>query len=334
MTAVPLTDVEIVWYALGLSLVAYMISAGADFGGGVWDLFAVGPRRKAQRKALAEAIAPIWEANHIWLIVMVVLLFTVFPRAFATISIALHIPISLALIGIVLRGSAFAFRSYGFDTPTWQTAWSRTFAISSLLTPCFLGMSLAALATGDIRWADGHVTSGFLAGWTTLYALLAGLFTTALCALLAAVYMTDLTEGELRADFKRRALLAGGVAAVFGALALWVARRDAPDFFAALTAPGAPLALVIGAILAGPAAIAALLIGRYRLARVATALQVALVVLGCGVGMDHHLVRPDLRIEGAGAVPEVISPLLPALGVAGLVVVPALWYLYRVFRRV
>ena len=133
------------------SLTAYALLAGADFGGGVWDLLASGPRRRAQRALIADAIGPIWEANHVWLILVVVLLFTCFPPAFASLGIVLHIPITLMLIGIVLRGSAFTFRSYGSERSETQRRWGTIFAIASVVTPVLLGVCVGAVAAGVLR---------------------------------------------------------------------------------------------------------------------------------------------------------------------------------------
>ncbi|MCB9540420.1 MAG: cytochrome d ubiquinol oxidase subunit II [Myxococcales bacterium] len=318
---------EAVWHLMGVALTAYVVTGGADFGGGVWDLLARGPRKDAQRDALAHAIAPIWEANHIWLIFLVVLQFTVFPKAFHATSVALHVPLTAALVGIVLRGAAFAFRSYGFDTITWRRTWGRVFAVASLLTPICLGLSLAALATGDIRWDGVRVTSGFFVGWTTPFALLTGLMTAALAATLAAVYMTAETEGDLRADFRRRALGAQAVTVLLGGAVLAAAHRDAPDFAAAFGwQPLLPGTVALGVT------VGALLTDRPRLARFGVAVQGVGVVAGWGLGMQGHLVRPDLTLQVAGARPAVLEPLLPALLIGGAVLAPSLWYLYRVFK--
>ena len=134
-----------------ISLIIYMLTGGADFGGGIWDLFATGRRAKAQRSLIAHAIAPIWEANHVWLIVIVVLLFVAFPVAFAAISTALHVPLTLMLIGIVLRGTAFVFRTYDIQSDTIHRRWSRLFAIASAITPVMLGITLGAVASGAIH---------------------------------------------------------------------------------------------------------------------------------------------------------------------------------------
>lgn len=323
---------EAVYGVMALALLAYTLTGGADFGGGIWDLLARGPRAAAQRAAIAQAIAPIWEANHIWVIFLVVLTFSAFPDAFAAISIGLHLPLLLALLGIVLRGSAFIFRAYGLESPAAQARWGRVFGLSSLLTPVFLGLTLAALATGQLRW-DGHtVTTGFFAGWLSPFALFTGLFATALFALLAAVYLAVETDGPLRRDFLRRAVAADAVALVGAVAALVAARRDAPEFVAALFGqPAGWLALALG-LAAGVAALAALLVGRDRLARVGVVLQVSAVVLGFGVGMDGHLVRPDLHLHDAGGRLDLLAPMLPALVLGAAALGPSLWVLYRVFK--
>src|SRR6266478_506119 len=131
-----------------LSLIIYALMGGADFGGGMWDLLAFGPRAKRQREIIAEAIAPIWEANHVWLILVIVLLFTGFPRGFAAMMTGLNIPMTVMLLGIVLRGSAFVFRKYDVKQ---RRHWSTVFGMASFLTPFVQGIILGALTTGLIR---------------------------------------------------------------------------------------------------------------------------------------------------------------------------------------
>jgi cytochrome d ubiquinol oxidase subunit II len=324
---------DLVYFAMGLGLIAYVLTAGADFGGGVWDLLARGPRAHAQRAAIEHAIAPIWEANHVWLIVVVVLMFTAFPIAFSAISVALHIPITCALVGIMLRGAAFTFRAYGIQPTEVRERWGRVFAWSSVATPVFLGATLAALATGAIAVRGGQVESGFFAGWLLPFYWLVGLFTLVLFAMLAAVYLTGETDGELREDFRRRALIAETVAAILAALVLWRASADASLLFEALLSSGWTLPVQGATFLAAVATIVALWTRRFRLARLSVAAQVALVVLGFGFAMDRHLILPDLPIAAAGARPEVIPPLLGALGIGSAILLPSLGYLFRVFKR-
>src|SRR6476660_6519400 len=133
-----LTLAKVAAWIIVVALNAYVLFGGADCGGGVWDLFASGPRRQQQRDLIAHAIGPIWEANHGWLIVVVVMLFVCFPPAFAAFGTLLHIPLSLMLMGIVLRGSAFIFRSYSYGPATEQRRWGLVFAASSLITPIVL----------------------------------------------------------------------------------------------------------------------------------------------------------------------------------------------------
>lgn len=322
---------ELVFALMGIALGVYLLTGGADFGGGMWDLFARGPHAEAQRKAIAHAIAPIWEANHIWVIFVVVLMFTVFPVGFAAVGIALHIPLTMALIGIVLRGSAFVFRSYGLDTPTWKSRWGRVFALSSLITPVCLGAALAGLATGDIRW-HGAVTSGYFAGWTTLFAGLTGLMTVALCALLAAAYLSLETADTLREGFRRRALWAQAAVGLFGLAALGAARGDAPGFFAAITAGLGPA--VLGAtMLAGAATLWLLWRRAFAAARIAAGVQGLGAVAGFGWAMDGMLIRPDLPLSLGGARAATLDALGPVLIAGAVVLAPALWLLYRVFGK-
>src|SRR5437868_3670654 len=166
----------------------YVLLGGADFGGGVWDLLARGERAGAHRKLIARAIGPIWEANHVWLILALVILFTAFPPAFATIDTALHVPLSLMLLGVVLRGAAFTFRAYDREEESVQRAWGRAFAIASVVTPVLLGANVGALMSGEIQVVDGEVRSGFVASWLAPFPLSVGALCLALFAWLAAVY--------------------------------------------------------------------------------------------------------------------------------------------------
>jgi cytochrome d ubiquinol oxidase subunit II len=150
---------EIVAGLIVLALNAYVLMGGADYGGGVWDLFATGARRDAQRELISESIAPIWEANHVWLIVVVVMLFTGFPSAFATLGTVLHIPLTVMLIGIVLRGSSFVFRSYGPQTTLNRRRWGTTFAAASVVTPLLLGDIVGAVTSGDVGRASAATSA-------------------------------------------------------------------------------------------------------------------------------------------------------------------------------
>ena len=176
---------------IGTALCLYFLLGGADFGGGVWDLLATGPRAAAQRRAVEDAIGPVWEVNHVWLILVVVVLFTGFPAAFAAISVAMHVPLTLFLIGVVLRGSAFAFRGVHAAGRAAERRLGLVFSIASLVAPVLLGMVVGALVSGRIRVEDAIVTSGFFAPWLAPFPVATGLFALALCAYLAATYLAS-----------------------------------------------------------------------------------------------------------------------------------------------
>src|SRR6267378_3193169 len=218
------------------ALTLYIATGGADFGGGVWDLFATGPRASKQRDAITKAISPIWEADHVWLILAVVLLFTAFPMAFGAITTALHIPITLMLIGIILRGAGFIFRKYDSKAGEVQRRWSTLFGTASFFTPLVQGITLGALATGQIRVAEGKVTTGFFAAWLTPFAFVSGLLVLTTCAFLAATYLTvdPAGEPEIRNDFRQRALWSGGILLAIVLLLPLGARNGAPQFFQGL----------------------------------------------------------------------------------------------------
>jgi len=313
-----------------LSLIAYCVLAGADFGGGVWDLLATGQRAEQQKQLVDDAIAPVWEANHVWLVLIVVLLFSCFPAAFAAAGIALHIPLTLMLIGIVLRGSAFVFRRYGRRGPK---PWSRVFAISSALTPVFLGICLGAVTGTGIRFVNGLPVDGFVRSWLKPFPVAVGIFSLALFAFLAAVYLAvEAPEGPLREDFRRRALLSGIAVGVFALVAALLGGPATGQFRDRLMGSPWSWPLQIATGVAALGAFATLWFRRYRVARVLAAAQVALIVLGWGLAQRPNLLGADLTIYGSAAPDEALRPVLIALAAGAVVLLPSLWWLFRVFK--
>ncbi len=318
-----------------ISLIIYMLTGGADFGGGIWDLFATGRRAKAQRTLIMEAIAPIWEANHVWLIVIIVLLFVAFPVAFAAISTALHIPLTLMLIGIVLRGSAFVFRTYDVQSDTTHRRWSQVFAIASAITPVMLGITLGAVASGTIHVdvVSGQVETDFFSAWLAPFPFAIGFFTLTLCALLAAVYLTLETKDlELQEDFRLRALIAAVSVGVMAGLSFILSVEGAPAIRSGLSsAPWSiPFHILTGA--AALWAIWAIWKRQFRLARILVPIQVTLIVFGWGLAQYPYLVTPDLTFSNVAAPDVVLRSTLIILGVGGILLVPAFLYLYAVFK--
>ena len=310
------------------ALILYALFGGADFGGGVWDLLASGPRQAEQRALIARAIGPVWEVNHVWLILAVVILFSAFPRAFAALSVALHVPLTLFLLGVVFRGTAFTFRTYDARGDRVQRRWGLVFSGASVLSPALLGACVGALAGGGLR-ADGRLFSG----WLSPFSLAVGALALCLFAFLAAVYLTAETPAPaLQEDFRRRALGAGGAVFLAALLVLGLARSGAPRVWAGLT--GSSFALALHGATAGAALLAfvLLLTRRFAGARVAAAAQVGLIVSGWAASQYPYLVVPDFTLQSAAASPLTQRALLWALAVGAALILPSLLLLLRVFR--
>ena len=315
------------------SLVLYALLGGADYGGGVWDLFAFGPRARRQRQLIAEAISPVWEANHVWLILVVVVLFTAFPTAFATIATALHIPLTLMLIGIVLRGTAFTFRTYDVQRDNVQRRWGLIFSIASIITPILLGTILGAIASGTIRVENGAVASGFVNSWLAPFPLSVGFFALALFAFLAAVYLTvEAPERELQEDYRWRALLSGVVVGLLALTVFILAKTGAPTVRAGISRTWWALGLHFLTAIFATSAFVALWTRRYRLARFCAAAQVTMILLGWAFAQFPNIVEPDITISSAAAPPLTLELLSGALVLGAIVLFPSYFYLFRIFK--
>ena len=310
------------------SLTAYALLGGADYGGGVWDLLASGRTAQRQRATIARAIGPVWEANHVWLIAAVVILFTGFPRAFAAVGTFLHIPVVLALLGIVLRGSAFVFRSYGPERH--HGFWGRIFAVASATTPLFLGVIVGAISEGRLPpTPEGSFSAVFVAPWLTPFSLAVGAFALALFANLAAVYLTlEAGDTDERAAFRRRALGSSVAVVVLAAIVLILAQ---PDVRTRLITSTWAVPIQIAAWAAALAAFGSLWFEDYRLARVAAAAQVSLILWGWGLAQYPYAVRPYLKLWDAAAPPNVQSLLLATLAAGAVILLPSLLYLFGIF---
>jgi cytochrome d ubiquinol oxidase subunit II len=324
---------NVVLLALWLGLTAYALFGGADFGAGWWDLVAGGARRGApQRELIEHSMGPVWEANHVWLIFALVTLWTGFPQAFAAIMSTLYVPLTLAAFGVILRGSAFAFRK-SVPEVSLKRLFGATFALSSVLTPFFLGTVAGALASGRVPLgnAAGHPVSS----WLNPTSVLGGTLAVGACAYLAAVYLCadGMRDGhdDLADAFRTRAI---GTAVVVGAVALAgiaVLHADAPRLFHGLTHRALPLMLLSGA--AGLASLYLLVRRRYGVARVTAALAVAAVLWGWGAGQYPYLIEPTYTVMQAAAPATTLRPLLVTMVVAALLVGPSLVLLIAMFQR-
>ncbi|MCM3882724.1 cytochrome d ubiquinol oxidase subunit II [Frankia sp. R82] len=311
-------------------LTAYALLAGADFGAGVWDLFARGRDAADQRRLIAAALGPVWEANHVWLIFVLVALFSGFSEAFGIIGSTLEVPLLAALVGIVLRGSAYVYRAYGGGAAGPDHWWGRVFAAASTITPFALGVTGAALATGDLAPA---------APWrpcTNAFGLVCGLFAVTVTAFLAAVYLcrdaaTAPTTAHLVPGLRRRALggaLASGALAAVLLPLLW---SDAPVVAHRFAERSIPFA--VASAIGGMAALALLWRRRFTAARIAAGLAVAGVLWGWAAAQYPDLVVGRSTATSAAAPEANLVALLIAIGLGMAVIVPSMVLLFRLFSH-
>lgn len=315
-----------------LAIVAYAIFAGADFGSGVWDLTAGSDERAGRLRTLIEhAIGPVWEANHVWLVFVLVYLWTAFPAGFAAICETLLVPLSLAGLGIVLRGSGFAFRKFA-NTFGEARAFGALFASASVVTPFFLGATVGGIASGRVP-LDGH--GDRWRSWINPTSAVGGALAVCTCAFLAAVFLTAEAhrerDRELEQSCRLRALWSGAVTGVVALAGIAPLKNDAPMLFDRLTGRALPLIVVSG--VAGTAAIALLWRHRPLVARVAAVVAVGAVVTGWGVGQYPWVLVGAARLDDVAAGRATLTALVAVFGLACVTVLPALGYLYWLTQR-
>jgi cytochrome bd ubiquinol oxidase subunit II len=310
----------------------YAVFGGADFGAGLWALLAGEGERGERPRALIDwAIGPVWEANHVWLIFVLVVLWTAFSGAFASIFSTLFIPLSLVALGIVLRGAGFAFHKVAAHAGGMRAS-ETLFAVSSVLTPFFMGTVVGAIASGRVP-ADS--TGDSVTSWLNPLSLLVGALFVATGAYLAAVFLISdarrLGDEQLERYFRARAL---GAAAVAGALAvagIFVLRADARYVYDRLTAEGLPL--VILSVVCGVGALVLIARGARRGARELAVGAVVAVIWGWGVAQFPYLLPEQLTISDGAASSATLTALLIVFGAAVALVLPALGLLYTLTQR-
>ncbi|MBA2506517.1 MAG: cytochrome d ubiquinol oxidase subunit II [Thermoleophilaceae bacterium] len=327
-----MSKADIAAAVLWAGVTAYAIFGGADFGAGIWDLLAGGDKRgERPRELMDRVITPVWEANNVWLIFILVIAWSAFPEPFAAVMTTCFVPLSLAALGIVLRGGAFAFRKMSVPL-TQRRLHGGVFAFASVLTPLMLGTVAGAIASGRIPpEGSGNPVSS----WLNLTSITIGVLLVSACAYIAAVFLTSdsrrLGDEELTAYFRRRAIAAGAVAGALAFAGLLVLRADARDLYDGLV--GSELPLVILSALCGVGAIVALVRGAQRVPRVLAALAVTSVVWGWGLAQHPEVLPGGFTIEQAAAPDGTMTLLFIVFGAAAVWVVPALMLLYRLHQR-
>jgi cytochrome bd ubiquinol oxidase subunit II len=328
-----LSSADAVAGVLWIGLTLYAVFGGADFGAGFWTMVAgSGERGQRARALISWAIGPVWESNHVWLIFVLVVLWSGFSEAFASIMSTLFIPLSLAALGIVLRGAGFAFQGVAGRSSGRRLALG-AFALSSVLTPFFMGTVAGAVASG--RVPIGNAEGDPVTSWLNPLSLLTGALFVVAGAYLAAVFLVSdarrFGDRDLERYFTVRALAAAAVAGAVAVAGILVLRSDARYVYDGLVSEGLPLVLVSAAC--GVTALALVWRGARRGIRPLAAGAVVAVIWGWGAAQYPYLLPTKLKIEDGAASSETLTALLVLFGVAAVVVLPALGLLYTLSQR-
>ena len=318
---------------LWVGVTLYAVFGGADFGSGFWALVAGGGERGKRARALIDwAIGPVWEANHVWLIFVLVVLWTGFSEAFASIMSTLFIPLSLAALGIVLRGAGFAFHRVAGRESGRRIA-EGAFALSSVITPFFMGTVAGAIASG--RVPIGNAKGDPVTSWLNPVSLLIGVLFVVTGAYLAAVFLVSdagrFGEPNLERYFATRALGAAAVAGLIAVAGLFVLHSDARYLYDGLTSEGLPFVLVSAACGAG--ALVLLLRRAKRGVRPLAVGAAVAVIWGWGAAQYPYLLPETLTIQDGAGASETLTAVLVVFGVAVVILVPALALLYTLDQR-
>ena len=326
-----MSEADAVTVVLWIAVTLYAVLAGADFGAGFWDLIAGGAERGARPRAFIDRVlTPVWEANHVWLIFILVVTWSAFPDAFGAIFSTLYVPLCLAALGIVLRGAGFALRHVVRGVGG-QRALGATFAISSVITPFFMGTVVGAIASGEVP-AVG--TGDRLDSWLNLSAVAIGVLFVATCAYLAAVFLLSearrARDTEMEAYFQARAIAIGVAAGAIALLSLVALRADARPLYDDLVGDALPLVVLSG--LCGLAALAQLVRGGPG-ARPLAVGAVAAVVWAWGVAQRPDILPGQLTIDQAAAPDSTLTALFVVFGAALIIVLPAFALLFNLHQR-
>ncbi len=315
-------------------LTAYAVLAGADFGAGFWDLTAGGAERGSRVRGMVQrSMGPVWEANHVWLIFVLVVLWTAFPVAFGSATSTLFVPLLLAAGGIIFRGTAFALRGQA-ATINEARVIGALFALASVSVPFFLGSALGGIASG--RVPVGNASGEPFSSWLNATGITIGALAVLTGAYLAAVYMAADSERaglpDLVRAFRARALVSGVAAGALAIGAILVFREDAPDLYDGLTSwPG--IAFVVASALAGIVTLALVWAGRFAAARWSAAAAVAAVTVGWAFAQSPYVLPGELTLEQAAASDATLTALLISVAVGAIFLVPSLYLLYSLVLR-
>jgi cytochrome d ubiquinol oxidase subunit II len=330
-----MTPEQIILVIMTAGLTLYAVFGGADFGTGVWEFNTALGASDRERDLSYRAIGPVWEANHIWLIFVVVALFSAFPIAFAALCRALWVPLLLALVGIVFRGASFVFRTYGEDAVRQRLLWQAVFAFASTATPFFLGACAGAVASGQMAiTADGEFQGNYLTGWLGPLPLFTAFFVVGMDAYLAAVYLTreamNAGESDLLQLWRRRALASGLWMGVLSLAGLVLVITEAPTLWDGFRQRSWPLVAL--SVATGCFSLLALWRGWPRAAVGGASMTVAGVIWGWLVAQYPLLVPPAISLEAAKAPDAVLILFIWSIAAGAVILVPSLALLFYLFK--
>ena len=323
---------------LCLGILLYFLLGGADFGAGIIELFTSAKNRSKTRKTMYQAIGPVWEANHMWLIIAIVILFVGFPRIYTTMSVYLHIPLLIMLIGIIARGTAFVFRHYDAVKDDMQWLYNRIFRYSSFVTALFLGIIAGSLISGHIDTQANDFLSAYVWGWLNWFSVAVGFFTVSLCGFLAAIYLIGETNEEHdKRRFIKKAEFMNIAAVVFGAMVFIAAQRDKIPLIDWVFKNTIGLSAIILATLSLVLLWYLLIKGKTKVLRILAGFQVTMILLAISYAHFPNFIR--FKDGSAISLHESIAPLktVQSLGWALLLgsvfILPFLGYLFYKFQK-
>ena len=315
------------------AVVAYAVFGGADFGAGFWDLTAGGPERGARPRAIIEhSIGPVWEANHVWLIFIFVILWTSFPKAYASIMLTLFVPLMIAALGIVLRGVSFAFRKAVVTTRN-RRLFGAGFAASSVLVPYCMGAIVGGIASG--RVPAGGRAGDPVDSWINPTSVVGGVLAVAAVAYLSAVYLVwdarRLDQSDMAEYFRRRAVVSALVVVAIAVAGAFVLRADAAYLFDGLTTRARQVLILSTACGAG--ALLLLVRGAARGARALALAAIAAAVISWGVAQSPYILPESMTFTAAAAPSGTLTAVLAVAVLAAVVVLPGFVLLYVLDQR-
>jgi cytochrome d ubiquinol oxidase subunit II len=327
-----MTDLVII--VLGIAVLFYVLLGGADFGAGIVELVT----GKRGIDTISKAIAPVWEANHIWIILVIVILFNGFPLVYTTLTTYLHIPLFIFLLGIIFRGTAFTFRYYDTEKDNTHTYYTQLFRISSLLTPFFLGVTLGAIMLGKIpAQVDGTFYEIFMSPWLNLFSFTTGIFLTLLFGWLAAIYLL----GEARDDesfqtFSKTSRIFYVLLIVSGLSVFLVSEIYELHFFSKFLHSTVAIGCVVVATAIIPFLWAGIKHRNNLRTRLLAGAQTACILTGWfAIQFPVMIYLADgsaLTIQNSQAPERTMSLLVYALVAGVLLIFPAFAYLFKVFK--